>query len=131
MASIFTKIIEGEIPSHKVFEDNDHIAFLDIFPTAKGHTLIVPKHEVDDLFDLPENEYNDLMTFARKVAKGLKKTIDCNRIGIAVIGLDVPHAHVHLIPINSVSDISFEKEKIKFTNEEFSEIAKSISANIE
>ncbi|MCK5781129.1 MAG: HIT family protein [Flavobacteriales bacterium] len=130
MASIFTKIINGEIPSYKVIEDESHFAFLDIFPTAKGHTLVVPKHEVDNLFDLPENEYRDLQMFARKVAKGIQKAIPCNRVGVTVIGLDVPHAHIHLIPINSVSDISFEKEKLKFSTEEFIEIAKLISDNI-
>jgi len=130
MESIFTKIIKGEIPSHKVAEDDKHIAFLDIFPTSKGHTLVVPKNEVDNLFDLPENEYQNLLMFARKVAIGIQKTIDCNRVGVTVIGLDVPHAHIHLIPINKVSDISFEKEKLKFSTEEFISISESISKNI-
>ena len=127
MASIFTKIVNGEIPSYKVAEDDKHYAFLDIFPTAKGHTLVIPKKEVDKYFDLEEDEYLELMRFARKVAKGIEKVIPCNRVGVSVIGLDVPHAHVHLIPINKVSDISFEKEKLKFTEEEFKEIAKAIS----
>ena len=130
MASIFTKIINGEIPSYKVAEDENNYAFLDIFPTSKGHTLVIPKHEVDNLFDLPEDEYLDLQKFARKVAKAIEKTIPCNRVGVTVIGLDVPHAHIHLIPINKLSDISFEKEKLKFTPEEFQQIAKDISANI-
>ncbi len=129
MASIFTKIINGEIPSYKVAEDENNYAFLDIFPTSKGHTLVIPKHEVDNLFDLPEEEYLDLQRFARKVAKAIEKTIPCNRVGVTVIGLDVPHAHIHLIPINKLSDISFEKEKLKFTPEEFQQIAKDISAN--
>ena len=130
MASIFTKIINGEIPSYKIAEDENHFAFLDIFPTAKGHTLVIPKHEVDNLFDLPENEYLELQKFARKVAKAIEKTIPCNRVGVTVIGLDVPHAHIHLIPINKLSDISFEKEKLKFTEDEFKQIAKEVSANI-
>jgi len=129
MASIFTKIINGEIPSYKVAEDENNFAFLDIFPTAKGHTLVVPKLEVDNLFDLPEDRYLDLQKFARKVAKAIEKTISCNRVGVTVIGLDVPHAHIHLIPINKLSDISFEKEKLKLTPEEFQQIAKDISAN--
>ena len=130
MASIFTKIINGEIPSYKVAEDENNFAFLDIFPTSKGHTLVIPKNEVDNLFDLPEDEYLDLQKFARKVAKAIDKTIPCNRVGVTVIGLDVPHAHIHLIPINKLSDISFEKEKLKFTPEEFQQIAKDISANV-
>ena len=130
MASIFTKIINGEIPSYKVAEDENNYAFLDIFPTSKGHTLVIPKNEVDNLFDLPEEEYLDLQKFARKVAKAIEKAIPCNRVGVTVIGLDVPHAHIHLIPINKLSDISFEKEKLKFSPEEFQQIAKDISENI-
>ena len=130
MASIFTKIINGEIPSYKVAEDENHYAFLDIFPTAKGHTLVVPKREVDNLFDLEEDEYLNLMKFARKIAKGMQSVIPCNRVGVTVIGLDVPHAHVHLIPINKVSDISFEKEKLKFSEVEFKEIAELISESL-
>jgi histidine triad (HIT) family protein len=129
MASIFTKIINGEIPSYKIAEDDKHYAFLDIFPTSKGHTLVVPKHEVDNLFDLPEDEYIELQRFARKVAKSIEKTVPCNRVGVTVIGLDVPHAHIHLIPINTLSDISFEKEKLKFTEEEFKNISEKISNN--
>ncbi len=130
MASIFTKIINGEIPCYKVAEDENNFAFLDIFPTAKGHTLVIPKHEVDNLFDLPEEEYLNLQKFARKVAKAIEKTIPCNRVGVTVIGLDVPHAHIHLIPINKLSDISFEKEKLKFSEEEFKQIAEDISKNL-
>jgi len=130
MASIFTKIINGEIPCYKVAEDENNFAFLDIFPTAKGHTLVIPKHEVDNLFDLSEDEYLNLQKFARKVAKAIEKTIPCNRVGVAVIGLDVPHAHIHLIPINKLSDISFEKEKLKFSEEEFKQIAEDISKNL-
>ena len=129
MASIFTKIINGEIPSYKIAEDKDHYAFLDIFPTSKGHTLVVPKHEVDNLFDLPEDEYIKLQVFARKVAKAIGETIPCNRVGVTVIGLDVPHAHIHLIPINKVSDISFEKKKLSFTEDEFKQISENISSN--
>ena len=130
MSSVFTKIINGEIPSYKIAEDDNNYAFLDIFPTARGHTLVVPKHEVDNLFDLPEDKYLDLQKFARKVAKGIGKTIACNRVGVTVIGLDVPHAHIHLIPINKLSDISFEKDKLKFTEKEFKQIAEEILANI-
>ena len=108
MASIFTKIIEGEIPCHKIAEDHKFIAFLDINPNAKGHTLCVPKDEVDKLFDLGEQDYLQLLQFSRNVAKALERTIPCKRIGLSVIGLEVPHVHVHLIPINDMKDMSFQ-----------------------
>ena len=126
--SIFTKIITGEIPSYKVAENEQFIAFLDINPNAKGHTLVVPKKEENKLFDLSKEEYSALMDFSYNVAKALEKTVNCKRIGMTVIGLEVPHVHVHLIPINEMADMQFQR-KIAFTKEEFEELANSISAN--
>ena len=128
--SIFTKIITGEIPSYKVAEDDNFIAFLDINPNVKGHTLVVPKKEENKIFDLSKEEYTSLMDFSYRVAKALEKSIDCKRIGMSVIGLEVPHVHVHLIPLNAMSDIQFS-QKVKLTNEEFVSLAKSISDNFE
>lgn len=130
MASIFTKIINGEIPCYKVHENDNYIAFLDIFPLKKGHTLIVPKEEVDYIFDLDSDTYSGLFDFAKTVAKAIKAEIKCERIGITVIGLEVPHAHIHLIPINSENDMNFRNEKLKFTPDEFSEIATRINKQI-
>lgn len=129
MSTIFTKIIKGEIPSYKVAENEDFYAFLDINPNAKGHTLVVPKKEVNRIFDLNEELYNGLMSFARKIAIAQKKVIDCDRIGMAVIGLEVPHVHVHLIPLNAMEDIQFTK-KVKLEPEEFEAIAKAISEKL-
>ena len=129
MSSIFTKTIKGEIPSYKIAEDENHIAFLDINPNAKGHTLVVPKKEIDKLFDLDTKTYVGLMEFVHKVAKALEKTISCNRIGMTVVGLEVPHAHVHLIPINRVSDINFTSKKLSMQQEEFVKLAKEIASN--
>lgn len=129
MASIFTKIINREIPAYIVAENDDFIAFLDVNPNAIGHTLCVPKKEVNKLFDLDEQTYSDLMSFSRKVAIGLEKAIPCERIGMSVIGLEVPHVHVHLIPLNSMADIQFKK-KVSLTKEEFVKAAKSISENL-
>lgn len=126
--SIFTKIINGEIPSYKVAENNDFIAFLDINPNAKGHTLVVPKKEENKIFDLSKEEYLALMDFSYKVAKALEKSIACKRIGMSVIGLEVPHVHVHLIPINSMADMQFQ-QKVKLSSNEFVEISNSISKN--
>ena len=126
MASIFTKIINGEIPCYKVAENDDFFAFLDINPNAKGHTLVVPKKEVNRLFDLNENTYLKLMEFSRKIAIALEKVVPCERIGMSVIGLEVPHVHVHLIPLNAMEDIQFKK-KVSLEPKEFLEIAKSIS----
>ena len=126
MDSIFTKIVKGEIPSYKVAENETCYAFLDINPLAKGHTLVIPKKQVDYLFDLDEELYVELQLFAKKVAKALGKAIPSIRIAEAVIGLDVPHAHIHLIPINSESDVDFRKERVKLTPEEFVQIAESI-----
>lgn len=130
MASIFTKIINGELPCYKVVEDDNFIAFLDINPNAKGHTLVVPKREENKIFDLSKEEYSLLMDFSYRVAKALEKTIDCERIGMSVIGLEVPHVHVHLIPINKMSDMQFI-EKVKLSNEEFVELAEEIAGNFE
>ncbi len=127
MASIFTRIIKGDIPCYKVAEDDQNIAFLDINPLQQGHTLVVPKLEVDKLFDLPEANYVSLMAFAKKVASGIEKTIPCNRVGVAVIGLEVPHAHIHLIPIRKMADMEFGRPKLKLSIEQMKEIAATIS----
>jgi histidine triad (HIT) family protein len=126
MPSIFSKIIAGEIPAYKVAESNEFLAFLDIAPLAEGHLLVIPKKEVDNLFDLDDETYTGLMIFAKIVATAMKKAIACNRIGVTVIGLEVPHAHVHLIPINDVHDMTFTRPKLKFTSEEFQAIADRI-----
>ena len=126
MASIFSRIIAGEIPSYKVAEDDKYYAFLDINPVAAGHTLVVPKHEVDYIFDLPQEEYSELMAFAKKVAEAMKQVMPCKRIGVAVMGLEVPHAHVHLLPINSESDMNFFAEKKQLPAEEMKAIADKI-----
>lgn len=125
MASIFTKIINGEIPSYKIAEDENFFAFLDINPNAKGHTLCIPKKEVNKVFDLDEETYNGLMTFSRKVAIALEKAVDCKRVGIAVIGLEVPHVHVHLIPLNDMKEMSFQ-HKVSLEQEEFKAIAERV-----
>jgi histidine triad (HIT) family protein len=127
MPTIFSKIASGEIPSYKVAEDENYLAFLDIFPLAKGHVLVIPKKEVDYLFDLDEATYSGLMFFARKVALAIGKAIPCKRVGVAVLGLEVPHAHIHLVPLNRESDINFSKPKLQFTAEEFAIIAETIS----
>jgi len=129
MSSIFTKIINGEIPSYKIAENEDFYVFLDINPNAKGHTLVVPKIEVNRLFDLDEELYNGLMSYSRKIAKSIKEVIPCERIGMAVIGLEVPHVHVHLIPLQKMEDIQFIK-KVKLLPEEFEATAKAIAANL-
>lgn len=129
MASIFTKIVKGEIPCYKVAETDDFLAFLDVNPNAKGHTLCIPKKEVDKIFDLDEATYNGLMSFSRKVAIALEKVIPCKRIGVSVIGLEVPHTHVHLIPLQSMEDARFIK-KVSLTPEEFQEIARAIQENL-
>ena len=126
MASIFTKIISGEIPCYKVAETKDFLAFLDINPNAKGHTLCIPKKEENKIFDLEENEYVELMKFSRKVAKGIEKVIDCKRVGMTVIGLEVPHVHVHLIPLTTMEDARFINKK-ELSPEEFKTISNQIS----
>ncbi len=129
MSSIFTKIINGEIPCYKVFEDAHFIAFLDVNPNAKGHTLCVPKVEVNKIFDMEEEQYLDLMSFSRKVAKALEKTIECKRIGMAVVGLEVPHVHVHLIPLHDMDDMRFER-KVSLDKATFEQLALDIHKNI-
>lgn len=130
MASIFTKIINGEIPCYKVAESETCFAFLDINPLSKGHTLVVPKKEVNYFFDLDDELYTDLMLFAKKVGKAIEKVVSCERIGVSVIGLEVPHAHVHLIPINGISDMNFSKLKLSFDKDELAELAARIAAEI-
>ncbi|HWR99711.1 MAG TPA: HIT family protein [Prolixibacteraceae bacterium] len=131
MSSIFSKIAAGEIPSYKVAEDADYLAFLDIFPLSGGHVLVIPKKEVDYLFDLDEETYSGLMKFSRRVAIAIGKVIPCKRVGVAVLGLEVPHAHIHLIPLNSERDIDFSRPKLQFSPEEFTSIAKSIADSFE
>lgn len=130
MSSIFTKIIQGEISSYKVAENDDYFAFLDINPNAKGHTLVVPKKEEDKLFDLDEASYLNLMQFAYRVAKAIEKVVPCERVGLTVIGLEVPHVHVHLIPLNSMKDATFGKKQ-KMSDSEFKDIAEEISKNFQ
>ena len=128
MASIFSRIIDGEIPCYKVAETNDFFAFLDINPNSKGHTLCVPKQEIDKIFDLDDETYNGLMSFSRRVAKAIEKVVDCERVGMSVIGLEVPHVHVHLIPLHSMEDARFTT-KASLTKEEFEELSNLISKN--
>ena len=126
MSTIFTKIINGEIPSYKIAEDENFIAFLDAMPLVKGHTLVVPKKEVDLIFDLDSEEYKNLWGFSQEVAQKIKKAIPCVRVSVAVVGLEVPHAHIHLIPLNTVEDMNFKNERLKLTGEEYTEIQNSI-----
>lgn len=127
MSSIFSKIVNNEIPSFKVAEDNNYLAFLDAFPLAYGHVLVIPKKETDYIFDLESEEYIGLWKFSQMVAKAMDKVLNCERIGVTVIGLEVPHAHIHLVPINRVSDINFEREKRNFSAEKMREIAQKIN----
>ncbi len=129
MASIFTKIVNGEIPSYKIAENDDFYAFLDINPNSKGHTLCIPKKEVDKIFDLDIETYDGLMSFCYKVAKALELTVECERIGMSVIGLEVPHVHVHLIPLHSMEDARFTS-KVSMTPESFKELAEAIASNL-
>ena len=130
MSSIFTKIIRGEIPSYKVAEDNKNIAFLDISPIKRGHVLCVPKLEVDELFELPMDDYNSLMSFTKRVAQSLKRVLPCKRIGSMVLGMEVPHAHIHLVPINAEHELSFSNVKVNFSSEEMLALAKAISDDL-
>ena len=123
MDSIFTKIVNGEIPAQKILEDDRFLAFLDVYPLQKGHTLVIPKTQIDYIFDMEDTLLADLMVFAKKVAKGVKKATNCNRVGVAVIGLEVPHAHVHLIPINQMNDMNFSQPKKQFPPAEMEAIA--------
>ena len=128
MASIFSKIVAGEIPSYKIAEDENYYAFLDINPVAPGHTLVIPKHEVDYIFDLDEQEYTGLMSFAKRVAAAIKLSMPCVKVGVAVLGLEVPHAHVHLVPINKESDMNFFGKKLSLPADQMQEICQKISA---
>ncbi len=127
MATIFTKIINGEIPCYKVAEDKNYFAFLDINPLRAGHTLVVPKNETDYIFDLSDDQLSGIMLFSKKVAAAIKAAYPCNRIGVAILGLEVPHAHIHLVPMDSMEDINFKNPKLKFSPEEFKEIAARIN----
>ncbi len=129
MSSIFTKIVSGEIPCYKIAEDENYLAFLDVNPNAKGHTLCIPKQEINKIFDMEEEHYLGLMKFSRKVAKAIEKSVECKRIGVAVVGLEVPHVHVHLIPLQDMDDMRFQR-KTSLTPEEFQELAKQITSNL-
>ena len=130
MDNIFAKIVQGEIPCYKITEDDNFLAFLDIFPLAKGHVLLIPKRETDYIFEIQDQEYQDLWAFAKKVAKAIDKAIPCERVGVAVIGLEVPHAHIHLIPLQSVQDINFSRPKLQLEPKEFKAIAEKIKAEL-
>ena len=130
MSTIFSKIVTGEISSYKVAEDERFLAFLDIFPLANGHVLVIPKKKTDYIFEIDSKEYLLFWQFAKQVAKAMNKVVDCERIGVAVIGLEVPHAHIHLVPINGVDDINFEKQKLKFSEQEFEDIARKIREEV-
>jgi histidine triad (HIT) family protein len=130
MPSIFTKIINGEIPSHKIAENDKFLAFLDVFPLVHGHVLVVPKKETDHIFDIDDADLAEMILFAKKISHALKKAVPCKRIGMSVIGLEVPHAHIHLVPMNSADDLNFTREKIKPAQEELAEMAKKIKSNL-
>ena len=127
MASVFTRIVKGEIPCYKVAEDDRYFAFLDINPLANGHTLVIPKEETDNIFDLDDRTLADMMVFAKRIARKIQANIACKKVAVVVLGLEVPHAHIHLIPINSEKDVDFHREKLQLTPEEFQRIAKTIS----
>lgn len=131
MATIFSRIIAGEIPCYKVAENDKFFAFLDINPLAKGHTLVVPKKETDYIFDIEDADLGEMMVFAKKVAVAIRKTIPCVKVGVAVLGLEVPHAHIHLVPMNSEKDMNFSNKKLELTQEEFASVAASIAANMD
>jgi histidine triad (HIT) family protein len=128
MSTIFSKIVSGEITSHKIHEDDKHLAFLDVFPLRKGHVLVIPKNEVDYIFDMEDKDLGEMMVFAKTVAKKIKGACPCTKIGVAAVGLEVAHAHIHLIPINSVSDMNFQQEKLSLTSNELEDIASRIRA---
>jgi histidine triad (HIT) family protein len=130
MATIFTKIIKGEIPCYKIAEDDNYFAFLDINPLKAGHTLVVPKKETDYIFDLDNDDLAGLVLFSKKVAAAIRSAISCNRIGVAILGLEVPHAHIHLVPMDTMEDVNFKKPKLKFSPEEFKEIAAKICLKV-
>lgn len=124
--TIFSKIVNGEIPAYKIAEDEHHLAFLDILPLAKGHTLVIPKEEVDLIFDLDSEAFKNLWAFAQQVGKKIGNAIPCKRVGVAVVGLEVPHAHIHLVPLNGIEDLNFQNERLKFTEEEYKEVQQAI-----
>jgi histidine triad (HIT) family protein len=130
MSSIFTKIINGEIPSYKIAENDKFYAFLDVFPLQPGHTLVVPKQEVDKFFDMPEDHLAEMLVFAKPIAKAIEKSFECKRCGIAVIGLEVPHAHLHLVPINNADDLNFTREKLKLSTEEMKACQEKILSHV-
>ncbi len=130
MATIFTRIINGEIPCYKVAEDDNYFAFLDINPLREGHTLVVPKRETDYIFDLDDRQLSGIILFSKKVAEAIKSVIPCNRIGVAILGLEVPHAHIHLVPMDTMEDINFKRPKLRFTPEEFKETAAKIQKQV-
>lgn len=131
MPGIFSKIVQGEIPCYKVAEDKNFLAFLDINPLAKGHTLVIPKQEIDYIFDIDAALYTGLFLFARKVAKAIHQAVPCAKVGIAVVGLEVPHAHIHLLPMNDIYDLDFKKPKLQFSPEEFNAVATEIASRLE
>jgi histidine triad (HIT) family protein len=128
--SIFSKIVSGEIPSYKIVENDEFLAFLDIFPLVRGHVLVVPKIEIDNFFDLPDELLSKMILFAKPVAKAIEKSFDCNRCGMSVVGLEVPHAHLHLVPLNNSNDLNFTKHKLKLSPEEFKAIQQKIISNL-
>jgi histidine triad (HIT) family protein len=130
MTSIFSKIVAGEIPAYKVYEDENFLAFLDVFPIAAGHTLVIPKKEIDNVFDLDDELYLKYQLVCKKIAKALAQSISCVRVGSAVVGLEIPHAHIHLVPLNSIGDLNFEKPKLKFSEEEFRHMVQLIKSNL-
>jgi histidine triad (HIT) family protein len=130
MASIFTKIINGEIPCHKIAETENFLAFLDVFPLVKGHILVIPKKETDYIFDIDDADLSAMMLFAKKIAKAQKLAVPCKRIGVAVIGLEVPHAHIHLVPMNTANDLNFTQPKLNVSNEELAEMAENIKSKL-
>jgi histidine triad (HIT) family protein len=130
MATIFTKIVKGEIPCYKIAEDDNYFAFLDINPLRAGHTLVVPKKEVDYIFDIDDKDLSGMIVFSKKIAVAIKSVIPCNRIGVAILGLEVPHAHIHLVPMDTMDDINFKNPKLKFSPEEFKDIAARISSKV-
>lgn len=130
MSSIFTRIINGEIPSYKIAENEKYYAFLDINPLAKGHTLVIPKTEIDYIFNIDDELLGGMLVFAKKVALAIEKVVECKRIGVTVLGLEVPHAHIHLVPINGIFDIDFSKPKLKFSVAEFEQLAQDIRKNL-
>lgn len=131
MPTLFTRIVNGEIPCHKIAEDTNYLAFLDINPLAKGHTLVIPKAETDYIFDMDDDLFAGLHLFSKPIAKAIDKTVECEKVGVAVVGLEVPHTHIHLVPLNNIGDLNFANPKLKFSEEEFKEIANSIISNLQ